>query len=143
MKIAINRCFGGFGLSDKAIEMIMKRKGFECYRYIQTKYSFEDGVDEYKRITENDVNVSTDFIDYSKVDLGEYTEKIPDEYYWYYGTDLERNDEDLISVIEELGEDANGFYGNIHIVEIPDGVDWEINDYDGMETVEEKHRSWC
>ena len=28
MKIAINRCFGGFGLSDKAIEMIMKRKGF-------------------------------------------------------------------------------------------------------------------
>ena len=28
------------------------------------------------------------------------------------------------------------------IVEIPDGVQWEITEYDGKECIKEKHRSW-
>ena len=49
MKIVVNRCFGGFGLSDKAIEMVMKRKGLNCFRYKQTKYTYSDGKAEYTR----------------------------------------------------------------------------------------------
>ena len=37
MKVVINRCFGGFCLSDKAVEMIMKRKGLDCFRYAVSK----------------------------------------------------------------------------------------------------------
>ena len=143
MKIAINRCYGGFSLSDKAIEMIMKRKGLECHRYIRTKYYSRDGVNEYIKVTPDNSKCDSTHIDYLTKDLGETIDKLPKEYYWYYNSKLERTDEDLIAVIEELGTDVNGSFGNIRIVEIPDDVDWEIDDYDGMETIEEVHRSWC
>ncbi len=44
-------------------------------------------------------------------------------------------DLDLIATIEELGKAANGSYSDLKIVEIPDGSDFIINDYDGIETV--------
>lgn len=143
MKIAINRCYGGFSLSDKAIEMIMKRKGLECHRYICTKYYSRDGVNEYIKVIPNNSKCDSTHIYYLTKDLGKTIDKLPKKYYWYYDSKLERTDEDLIAVIEELGADVNGSFGNIRIVEIPDDVDWEIDDYDGMETIEEVHRSWC
>ena len=143
MKIAINKCFGGFCLSHKAIDMIMRRKGFDCYRYKQTKYHYSDGVDEYTRCDGNEEDDKLGlFINYSTTDLGKRTEKIPDESYWYYGN-LKRTDEDLISVIEELGDAASGTCGSVTVVEIPDGVEWEIDEYDGIESIHEKHRVWC
>lgn len=138
MKIAINKCYGGFTLSDKAIEMIMKRKGLKCYRYKQTKFDHSDGVDEYTRL--DDYSPSS-FIRYCTVDLGEKVEKIPYENLWYY-EELERTDDDLISVIEELGDEASGTYGRVVVIEIPNDVDWEIDDYDGWESIHEKHRVW-
>ena len=140
MKIAINKCYGGFSLSDKAIEMIMKRKGLGCYRYKQTKSHYSDGVDEYTRIDDNELE-SSSIMNYSTIDLGKKIEKIPYENYWYY-RNLERTDEDLISVIEELGVEASGRYGSVKVIEIPDDVDWEIDDYDGWESIHEKHRVW-
>lgn len=140
MKIAINKCYGGFDLSHKAIEMIMKRKGLGCYKYKQTKYKFSDGVAEYTRLDDDDYESSL-FIHYSTTDLGKKIEEIPNENYWYYG-DLERTDEELISVIEELGEESSGSLGSVKVVEIPDDVDWEIEDYDGIESIHEKHRVW-
>ena len=138
MKIAINKCYGGFSLSDKAIEMIMKRKGLGCYRYKKTKSHYRDGVDEYTRLDGNDPK---SFIRYSTIDLGEKIEEIPNEHYWYY-RNLERTDEDLISVIEELGDESSGEYSSVKVIEIPDDIDWEIDDYDGIETIHEKHRVW-
>ena len=138
MKIAINKCYGGFSLSDKAIEMIMKRKGLKCYRYKQTKFNYSDGVDEYTRIDDNE---PSSFVSYSTIDLGKTIGNIPDENFWYY-RNLERTDKDLVSVIEELGNEASGQYGFVKVIDIPDDIDWEIDDYDGIETIHEKHRSW-
>jgi hypothetical protein len=62
-----------------------------------------------------------------------------------HASDIEedRADPVLIAVIEELGsEKASGDFAKLHIVEIPDGVDWEIDEYDGIESISEKHRSW-
>jgi hypothetical protein len=57
--------------------------------------------------------------------------------------DIERTDPLLLQVMDELGSDqASGALAELEVVEIPDGVDWEIDDYDGMESVEEKHRRW-
>ena len=54
-----------------------------------------------------------------------------------------RSHHKLISAIEKIGDKAaSGMFAEILIVDIPDGVEWEIYEYDGIETVHEKHRSW-
>lgn len=134
MKVVVNRCYGGFGLSDKAIEMIMKRKGLNCFRYKMTK------LEEYTRCDK----LSADdylFVCYATKDLGEKISKFPSEFYWYEGN-LNRDDVDLVTVVEELGEEANGRFAQLEVVEIPHDVFWEIDDYDGIETIHEVHRSW-
>ena len=56
---------------------------------------------------------------------------------------IERNDPQLIKVVESLGEAANGEHAELKIVEIPDGVEWTIEEYDGNESVAERHRVWA
>ena len=63
-----------------------------------------------------------------------------DKDFTYY--DIERDDPYLVQIVREMGEDANGSYSSLKIVEIPGDVDWEIGEYDGREWVAEKHRTW-
>jgi hypothetical protein len=57
--------------------------------------------------------------------------------------DLMRNGPFLVQVVEELGKEANNEWVSLKVVEIPDGVKWEIVHRDGEgESVEERHRSW-
>lgn len=54
-----------------------------------------------------------------------------------------RSDPRLIQAIEELGaEKASGRFAALKIVEIPDDVEWTIEEYDGVEWVAKKHRTW-
>jgi hypothetical protein len=45
----------------------------------------------------------------------------------------------LVAVVEELGEKANGPYAELKVVEIPDGIKWEIFERDGDECVKVKY----
>lgn len=138
-KIVINKCYGGFGLSMKAIHRYAELTGTKVYFYEQTKYKFKEGEDEYERI--DDLNKKS-FISHSiKKDLGKTIYKLPDKDY-FSTYDMKRDDEILVQVVKELGKKANGEHAELEIVEIPSGVEWEISDYDGMETIHEKHRSW-
>ena len=56
--------------------------------------------------------------------------------------DIARNDPKLVECVEKLGEEANDAYAELKVVEIPDDVNWEIGEYDGLEWVEEVHRRW-
>lgn len=58
-------------------------------------------------------------------------------------SEIPRNDETLIKIIEKLGKEANCALSDLKIVEIPDDVEWQIEDYDGREWIAEKHRTWC
>lgn len=58
------------------------------------------------------------------------------------GGDEERATPELVAVVEKLGEEANGECARLGVIEIPDGIDWEIEEYDGKELVAEKHRRW-
>ena len=52
--------------------------------------------------------------------------------YCNYG---ERTNPKLVRVVEALGDDASGELADLRVVEIPDDVEWEIDDYDGYEEV--------
>jgi hypothetical protein len=53
----------------------------------------------------------------------------------------DRSNPMLVAAVEKLGERA-GNNAMLEVVEIPDDVEWEIQEYDGMEWVSEKHRVW-
>ena len=93
MKIVINRCYGGFSLSELACEKLSALVG----RRVES-YDYHDASD--------------------------------------------RANPNLIKVVEELGDRANTSCSKLKIIEIPDDVDYTISEYDGMETVEEVHRTW-
>lgn len=53
-----------------------------------------------------------------------------------------RTNAKLIECIEALGDKASGNYSKVVVVKIPDDVNWEIEEYDGIEWVSEVHRTW-
>lgn len=56
---------------------------------------------------------------------------------------VKRTDEDLIKVVEKLKEKANTICSKLKVIEIPDDLDYEIEEYDGNEWISEKHRTWA
>jgi hypothetical protein len=90
MKIVINNCYGGFGLSKEALALYNERSG---------------------------AVVTCDF-------------------------NIKRDDPILVEVVEQLGEDAANRFAELKVVEIPDDVQWQIEEYDGNEWIAEKHRTW-
>jgi hypothetical protein len=122
MKVVINRCFGGFGLSDKAFELLLNRKGIR----------FEKQESEYASLRNLGIMNYYHF-----GHLGD-----DKHYISHYDSYKDRSDVDLVAVVEELGEDANGICAELKVVEIPDSVAWHICEYDGMEHVAEDHRTW-
>jgi hypothetical protein len=69
-----------------------------------------------------------------------YRYEINDKFFSCYN--IERDDPNLIKVVETLGKKASGKNSKLEIIEIPDDVDWLIDSYDGKEWVAEKHRKW-
>jgi len=63
-----------------------------------------------------------------------------DDYGFEYEAD--RTNPKLVQVVEELGKAANGRGANLKVVQIPDGIEYDLENYDGFETAHEKHRSW-
>jgi hypothetical protein len=118
MKVAINRCFGGFGISDEAFEKLLERKGI-AFDKVESESTFL-GANYY-----NAGHAGDDAYYISSYD--------------YYEN---RSDADLIAVIEEMGQSSWGWAAEIVIVDIPDDVEWHISEYDGIEHVAENHRTW-
>ena len=111
MKVVINACHGGFGISQKAMERYAELKGF-------------------KLITDNRGHFSL-----------YYADSISDEN-MICDYNMARNDPDLVRVVEELGTAANNWAADLKVVDIPDDVEWDIEEYDGLEWVAESHRTW-
>jgi len=60
----------------------------------------------------------------------------------FYSRHIPRDSEHLIAVVELMGRAADGGYAELKIVDIPDDVNWCIEEYDGREWVAERHRTW-
>jgi len=55
---------------------------------------------------------------------------------------IDRTDPILVQVVEELKEEANDSCSKLKVIDIPDNIEYEIDEYDGLETIHEKHRKW-
>lgn len=137
MKVILNKCYGGFGVSQEAYELYAKKKGIEIFAY---KLEILNDKPIYRK---TDTGSSIFTINFTK-DFGDYIEMSDDDFDKYYLNldDSHREDPILIEVVEELGKRANGPFAKLVIVDIPDGMEYEIDDYDGFETLHQKVETW-
>lgn len=150
MKVAINACYGGFSLSPEATLKLYERGMTSIATHVDEYWPPEKRAEEHrKHPTMGYQHSLEEWRKYLKKPKGEAHASLfitvfsPDEkYVLNAGREIERHDPELIRVIEELGADANGACAEIRIIEVPDGVDYEIDDYDGNEHIAEKHRTW-
>lgn len=155
MKVVINKKYGGFSLSPRAIQRLAELQGRECYFFTYGK-SPSGGMDfellapctlkeaaKAFRFTAYDTpnppsqkGFQSWSMDRRQASNAEMTARSLDN------RPDDRSDPLLVRVVEELGDAASGAHAALKIIEIPDGVEYEIHDYDGMESVHEKHESW-
>ena len=97
--IVINKCYGGFSISDFAKKLL----GVESAYINNAVFGYDDDENEFRH----------------------------------------RTDPRLILLIRAMGvEKISGNLASLKLVDIPDDVEWEIDEYDGTEWVSEKHRMW-
>ena len=124
-KIVINTDHGGFGLSDAALERYLELSGLKTYELGGSKYFAPPdmvlaAIEQARRERNYQYVNSLAFNDDA----------------------LERDDPFLVRVVEEMGQDAASRFAYLEVVEIPEDVEWQIEEYDGMEWIAEKHRVW-
>ena len=83
MKVVINRCYGGYGISEEAERILLMTLG-------------EEGSNE-----------------------------------------MERHNPVFVSLVENMGEAVNGSFAKLEVIEIEDGLDYDVDEYDGYESVTE------
>lgn len=117
-KIVYNDCYGGYALSDEAIDWLAEYGSERTMQFIAKKR----------------LEASEKIIDcvYKDGGLAYSTRK-------FYVMNavrgfLKRHDSDLVAVVETLGKKVNGTFSNLAIKEI-DGNMYDIEEYDGKETI--------
>ena len=115
-KVVLNCKCGGFSLSSRAIIRFAELKGLNIYEVFIDKNPYYAFVpkEEFEALAEEDREFFND-------DLIEEN----------------REDEDLIKVVEELKEKANTLFSQLEIVEfdLPDDMYYEIKEIDGFERI--------
>ena len=117
-KVVINTVHGGFSLSHEAILLYHRYSGTKIYwRDLEPSSSWSP------RIYHLDPECT-------------------DQYSWS-DHDLVRDDPVLVRVVEEMGGEAAGSqHAHLKVVRIPADVDWIVQEYDGLEWIAERHRTW-
>jgi hypothetical protein len=143
MKVVINTCHGGFGLSHAAVLAYAKRKGITLYPEKGAYSNIENytyytyyTVPPEKRVPSLPEPWLSNSLEVRKAHIAAVAKET------LYYRDIPRNDPDLVAVVEEMGNAAGAEFAELKVVDIPDDVQFEIAEYDGLEWVAEKHRTW-
>jgi hypothetical protein len=141
-KVVINRCFGGFSLSKEGVARYCELASLPCFIEEDTKFKSLDIftcwlLPEGERLESKEGEA---FYSMSMEDRKAYNAAHSEQ--TLYDRDIERHDPYLVQLVEENSQLYSGRCADLSVVEIPDGVDYEIEEYDGREHVAEKHRTW-
>lgn len=132
-KVIINSCYGGFSLSKEAVKLYVKKANLKLYSDNGEDY-FTIPVEEYKKKLNEENRLY-------KEDKPSFTGYHSNKYAWS-SYKISREDPILVDIVEKLGADAFGSYSKLKIIEIPDDVEYFIEEHDGWEYIAEKHRKW-
>lgn len=136
-EIVINDCYGGFSLSHEGILRYAEIKGDTLcpVKGRNMLYTYWK-VPENERVKELPGNWQSHSLEARQ----EYNKKYDEQ--TLYDREIPRDDPALVQVVKELGKRSFGDHASLRVVEIPDDVEWQIEEYDGNEWVAEKHRTW-
>jgi hypothetical protein len=137
MKVVINRRFGGFDLSNTAIQLYIRKKNLGLYSNDDVNYYYVP-VEEYNKQLESEE------LEYQKQRNG-----LPHNFSGYKSNDLcwSISLEYLVFAVLPSSSTTSTKQGSflsilLKVVTIPDDMQYIINDFDGMESIHEKHRVW-
>ena len=126
VKIVVNSCWGGFGISKAGMLRYADLKGITLYPEPNQFSMMTYYTEQWKAAT------AEERVEHNRA----YSASV------IYDHDIERDDPVLVQVVEELGDAAAGQYAELRITAVPDDVKWTIEEYDGKEWVAEVHRTW-
>jgi hypothetical protein len=136
-RVVINSCHGGFGLSHEAMLRFAEIKEIDIYPEKGKWHCTYWLVPENERVKSAEGDA---FYAMSIPERQAYNALCEEQTIW--DRDIPRDDPALVQVVEEMAEKANGRCARLDVIEIPDDVEWQIEEYDGLEHIAEKHRTW-
>jgi len=118
-KIVYNAGFGGFSLSEAAIDRYAEIKGITLYdgQYLCPK-------EEYDAIHDEEIKNPIGPDRFAKTEALYFSDRC-----------IDRTDPALVQVVEQLGDKANGSCAKLFITDVPSGTKYRIDEYDGLESV--------
>lgn len=161
MKIVINNDYGGYSLSPLAIKRFAEITGQSCY-FFNKNYTKDGLYGNYYEISLEEANKTLFCTVFNVKNPNDYLSKfhkkdhksktkeeiIEENKIWnQIYLDLRMFSEDrtnplLLQIVEELGDKADGSCASLKIIDIPDDMEYEIEEYDGKEWVSEIHNRW-
>ena len=116
-KIVYNSCYGGYSLSNKAIDWLSEHGSERAKNFIAQKRIEVKERDDFSSASQERIDNVNKFYVMDAV-----------------RSFLKRHDPDLVAVVEALGREAGGTFSELAIAEI-DEDKYFIDEYDGRETV--------
>jgi len=106
MKVVINRCYGGFGLSYEGVMEYAKQKGIKLYGFVDVSLIHDKKPKDFnnKQFKPYEGEECL-FIHYSKKPLTKKGTYINKEY--FFPSDIERHDPALVATVKKLKKKAN------------------------------------
>lgn len=130
MRVVLNQCYGGFDLSQKALEWLVD-KGWK-----------------FTTFNENDLPINPQ-AELLYKPIGSTFGNIPEgnlaiNWWKYDQSDVPfRSNPEIISVVEELKEESFGRGSKLNVEEVDDDYFWEIKSHDGMESLYGKEKVYA
>lgn len=142
-KIVINKCYGGFGLSHEGIMRYLELKGQAVWPEPNNRFALSGptywlvppGADRAKEPSGEEWHSMS--MEERQAHNKRWSQQV------FYDHELARDDPFLVQVVEEMSSKVNGRHADLKVVDVPDDVEWAIEEYDGTEWVAEKHRTWA
>lgn len=144
MKIVLNKCFGVFSISKECAEYMASLGDKQAQAELDDWNKKQQWLDNYLKNGKWDIEVPE-----NERGMLEISAKynLPAPWYGYgyqecFDGGYSRTSETLIKAVEHLGDKASNKHAKLRIAEVPDDVNWEIYEYDGIESIHEVHRVW-